>query len=78
MLATLDPIAAMAATDKQKLDELFQDIQSDNENVQKLISDIAEKEQMLSPEFKSYDESVADGISVCVCPTCGHEHAKKD
>lgn len=78
VLATLDPIAAMAATDKQKLDELFQDIQSDNENVQKLISDIAEKEQMLSPEFKSYDESVADGISVCVCPTCGHEHAKKD
>ena len=41
VLATLDPIAAMAATDKQKLDELFQDINSDNENVQKLISEIA-------------------------------------
>jgi hypothetical protein len=31
-----------------------------------------------SPEFKSYDESVADGISVCICPNCGNEHAKKD
>jgi len=41
VLATLDPIAGMAATDKQKLDELFQDINSDNENVQKLISEIA-------------------------------------
>lgn len=29
-------------------------------------------------EFKEYDESIADGISVCICPVCGHEHAKKD
>ena len=47
VLATLDPIAGMAATDKAKLDRLFQDINSDNENVQKLISEIAEKEGVL-------------------------------
>ena len=29
-------------------------------------------------EFKEYDESIADGISACKCPACGHEHAKKD
>jgi DNA modification methylase len=46
VLATLDPIAGMAATDKAKLDKLFQDINSDNENVQKLISEIAEKEKL--------------------------------
>jgi len=46
VLATLDPIAGMAATDKAKLDRLFQDINSDNENVQKLISEIAEKEKL--------------------------------
>ena len=50
VLATLDPIGAMAATDKQKLDELFQDINSDNENVQKMIEEIAEKEG-LNDEF---------------------------
>lgn len=44
VLATIDPIAAMAVTDKQKLDELFRDIQSDNENVQRMIGEIAEKE----------------------------------
>ena len=29
-------------------------------------------------EFTEYDESIADGISVCTCPHCGNEHAKKD
>ena len=26
---------------------------------------------------KEYDESIADGVEVCKCPTCGHEHAAK-
>jgi len=55
VLATLDPIAAMAATDKVKLDELFQNINSDNENVQKMISEIAEKEGLLG-ELPTLDE----------------------
>ena len=37
VLATLDPIGAMAATDKQKLDELFAGIESENEQVNALI-----------------------------------------
>lgn len=28
-------------------------------------------------EFKEYDETIADGISVCRCEKCGHEHADK-
>ena len=43
VLATLDPIAGMAATDKQKLDELFAGIESENEQVNALIQEIAEK-----------------------------------
>jgi hypothetical protein len=54
VLATLDPIAAMAATDKQKLEELFQDINSDNENVQKMISEIAENNGLF--DLPSLDE----------------------
>ena len=46
ILATLDPIAGMAATDKQKLDELFSDIQSENESVRKMMDEIAEKERL--------------------------------
>lgn len=30
-----------------------------------------------TPEFREYDESIADGIKVCECQTCGHKHAKK-
>ena len=49
VLSTLDPIAAMATTDREKLNELFESINSDNENVQKLISEIAEKEGLYKP-----------------------------
>jgi len=54
VLATLDPIGAMAATDKQKLDELFQEINSDNENVQKMMAEIAEHNGMF--DLPSLDE----------------------
>ena len=46
VLATIDPIAAMAATDKDKLSEVFDVIQSDNEQVQQLLDDIAKKERL--------------------------------
>ena len=44
VLATLDPIAAMAATDREKLNDLFESINSDNENVLNLLDEIANKE----------------------------------
>ena len=46
ILATLDPIAAMAATDKDKLAEVFELIQSDNEQVLQLLDEIAKKERI--------------------------------
>ena len=46
VLATLDPIAAMAATDKQKLDDLFASIETENADVLKMLDDIAEKERL--------------------------------
>jgi DNA modification methylase len=44
ILATIDPIAAMAATDKAKLDELMRAVQSDDARVQQMMSEMAEKE----------------------------------
>jgi len=43
-LLSLDPIAAMAASDKQKLDELMRAVQSDDERVQAMLSEMAERE----------------------------------
>ena len=57
VLATLDPIGAMAATDKQKLDELFADIQSENENVRKMMDDIAAKEKLAYGESGNVEQA---------------------
>jgi len=31
-----------------------------------------------APEFKEYGENTANNVHVCICPTCGHQHAKKN
>lgn len=43
-LLSLDPIAGMAASDKAKLDELMRAVQSDDERVQQMMADMAERE----------------------------------
>lgn len=32
---------------------------------------------MVIPDFKEYDETIADNVQVCKCPNCGNEHASK-
>lgn len=44
ILLSLDPIGAMAASDKVKLDELMQTVQSEDERVQTLMAELADKE----------------------------------
>ena len=44
--------------------------------INELRGQIAEMEQ-IPKEFKEFDESIANGITICKCPTCGHEHARK-
>jgi len=57
VLATIDPIAAMATTDRAKLDDLMRGIQSDNEQVQALVKEIAEKENLLIDGKDGFDFS---------------------
>lgn len=49
VLATIDPIAAMAATDRSKLDDLLQSVQSDDERVQALIDGLGIREGIIPP-----------------------------
>jgi len=71
VLASLDPLAAMAVTDKEKLDELMKDIQTEDEVVLEMLKEIAEKEQIFIPiENKSINEE--DMINTKnKCPSCG-------
>ena len=43
------------------------------------LAEIRDKDSSKTPnvQFKEYDESIADDIELCHCPTCGHEHARK-
>jgi hypothetical protein len=76
VLSTIDPIGAMATTDKEKLDELFRDIHSDNENVQKLLTEIGVNEGIVPPDFEPVgidQQGRLDEKKKAVCPECGCE-----
>jgi DNA modification methylase len=49
ILATLDPLAAMAEADGQVLDALLREVDSDSENIQAMLADLA-KEHGLLPD----------------------------
>lgn len=55
ILAMLDPIGAMAAADREKLDELLSAVQSSNEQVRQALERTAVKEGILPPI--DYDEA---------------------
>jgi hypothetical protein len=61
VLATLDPIGAMAATDKQKLEDLTKNIQSDNEKVNQLINDLVDLEGLNEIPTDEQKEAVKNG-----------------
>lgn len=75
ILATIDPLSAMAATDKQKLDDLLHAVQSDDARVQTLMEMVAvneniipavdyEKEWQGMPEFNQEDLGAVKSVIV--------------
>jgi len=74
-LATLDPLSAMASADKEVLDELLRQATTDNVALQEMMTNLA-KDNLLMPEFKEYDESIADEVEMTTCPSCGHVFLK--
>ena len=82
ILATLDPLAAMAGRDEERLTELLTTVSSDNDTVNALLQSLANGyESLIIPEAPSLgselDEHIADGVILCECEACGHEHHKQ-
>jgi len=82
ILATLDPLAAMAGRDEERLTELLETVTSDNATVNALLQTLANGYEPLTiPEAPSLgselDEQIADGVTLCECEVCGHEHHKQ-
>ena len=76
ILASIDPIAALAATDKDQLDALLRQLNTDDIAVQQLISSIAEHEGIIPPNFQPTDGSEQprlDQKKPIICPHCGAE-----
>ena len=79
ILATLDPLAALAVADKEQLDGLLREVQSGEAAVQGMLAELAEKSGVLPPggvDFPEYDESAADDVEYITCPKCGEKIAK--
>lgn len=77
-LATLDPISAMAAADRAKLDALLREVDTGSAALQEMLTGLAEQAGIIPPnvEFKEYDESVAGEVEYITCPECGHKWPK--
>jgi len=76
VLATLDPIGAMATADTAKLDELLREVQSSEAGVQAMLAEVAEKAGITPPNFEPTSEDEQgrlDQKKPVVCPECGHE-----
>ena len=74
LLLTLDPLAGMATADTAALDALLASVQTDSEAVAALLKGLADANAgpALGPEL---NEALAEGVSLCICAACGHEHA---
>lgn len=51
LLATLDPLAAMATADRQRLDALLRDVQTGNEAVGRMLTELAQQSAVI-PDLK--------------------------
>ena len=75
ILLTLDPLAAMADTDTEALLALLEQTTVHSAAVDEMLQDLVNGNMPPMPELGDViDESIADDISICNCPTCGNEH----
>lgn len=75
ILATLDPLAALAGTDRQKLEELLSEVGTGSADVQALLAGMARDAGITAPNFEAVDAanlSRLDQKNPTTCPKCGH------
>jgi ParB family chromosome partitioning protein len=80
VLATFDPLTALANYDAELLDGLLQEVNSDSPAIQQMLSDLATDVGLTPPDFAPVDMSEQprlDQKSPITCPECGHEFIPK-
>lgn len=81
ILATFDPISAMAATDADKLRELLDIVSTGDEDVQRALAGLAEDAGIIPPDYKEaptdFSEYGEDIDTEYCCPKCGYKWSGK-
>jgi len=76
ILATFDPIGAMAGADGAKLEELLRDVNTGNEALATMLADLAKESGLCLSEFQPVgieEQQRLDEKTKTKCPECGHE-----
>lgn len=76
ILASFDYITTMAVYDREQLDALLQEVNSDDARVQEMIAKLGADMGVIPPDFQPVDESEQprlDQKSPIECPHCGME-----
>ena len=76
MLATLDPLAAMAGRDEERLTELLETVTSENDTVNALLETLAngyEPLSLIEPESASPDEGYAEAVDIPIYEPTGEQ-----
>ena len=76
VLATLDPLAAMAEVDREKLESLIHEIDTGCDALRDMLGSMAEDAGITPPDFQPTDaesQSRLDQKQPVRCPNCGHE-----
>ena len=78
LLATFDPLGAMAEANTAALDALLREVETSSQAVGDMLTALAEEHGVIPPkvEFPEYDESVADEVEYHECPECHHKWPK--
>lgn len=76
LLATLDPLAAMAEANKDALAALLDDIQTDSAALNAMLEAMRLQHGLDLDEGKEFDESSADDVKMLTCPHCGETFPK--
>lgn len=80
VLATIDPVAALAVPDAEKLRDLLNDVQTGNAAVQQMLADLGAESGAVVPDFAPVGEDEQgrlDQKAPVTCPECGHEFVPK-
>jgi ParB-like chromosome segregation protein Spo0J len=76
ILATLDPIAALATADAAALDSLLREVNTGSAAVMDMLAELAEGAGVTPPNFEPVgidEQGRLDEKEKICCPECGHE-----